>query len=206
VAIKNRCVSCDFVIEAQDAMRGREVVCPKCETPNVLRSAEDAALMADEARTRADRERRRFLEGLTRSGSHTPPSSEAAPAWSPPDDAARGLAALAGRRLKDVSVYLLAIAYLVLVLAFATALTVVAGTELQPVWKAFAFLGGATAGVGAFVLLKFASDAVRALADVTDLLRSVDVRLEKLEEAKAPREVTPTAQGRAAAVSERSAG
>ncbi|MBX3471980.1 MAG: hypothetical protein KF878_34440 [Planctomycetes bacterium] len=187
MAIKNRCVACDFVIEGDDAMRGREVVCPKCETLNVMRSAEDAARMREDDQVQLDHERRRFLERLARPGAASAGSaSSAAPAaWSPPDDAARGLAVLAARRLKDVSVYVLAVAYLVLVLAFVIAGLLVIGTELPPIWKAFGFLAGATAGVVVFVVLKFTSDAVRALADVTDLLRSLDVRLERLEEVQA---------------------
>ncbi|MCO5171182.1 MAG: hypothetical protein M9894_33170 [Planctomycetes bacterium] len=179
MAIKNRCVACDFVIEADDAMRGREVVCPKCETLNVMRSAEDAARMRRDDQVQLDQERRRFLERLARPAA---PGGAVPAAWSPPDDAARGLAVLAGRRLKDVSVYVLALAYLVLVLAFVIAGLLVIGTELPPIWKAFGFLAGATTGVVVFVIFKFTSDAVRALADVTDLLRSLDVRLERLEE------------------------
>jgi hypothetical protein len=183
VAIKNRCVACDFVIEADDALRGREVVCPKCETLNVLRSADDVERMRHADRERVDLERRRFLEQLGgRAASGAAPRPAAPAPVSPADDAARGLAALAGRRLKDVSVYVLALAYLVLVLAFVAAGLVVVGTGLPPIWKAFGFLAAATSGVVVFVAFKFSSDAVRALADTTDLLRSVDLRLERLEE------------------------
>ncbi len=189
MAIKNRCVACDFVIEADDALRGREVVCPGCETLNVLRSAEDVERMRDADRERIDRERRRFLDGLGRGASGAAARASAAGALPArgDDDAARGLAALAGRRLKDVSVYVLALAYLVLVLAFVCAGLLVAGTGLPPIWKAFGFLAAATAGVIVFVVFKFSSDAVRALADATDLLRSVDVRLERVEETLEPR-------------------
>lgn len=185
MAIKNRCVACDFVIEADDALRGREVVCPKCETLNVLRSADDVERMRHADRERVDLERRRFLEqlgGRAPSGAAPRPAAGAPAPVSPADDAARGLAALAGRRLKDVSVYVLALAYLVLVLAFVAAGLVVVGTGLPPIWKAFGFLAAATSGVVVFVAFKFSSDAVRALADTTDLLRSVDLRLERLEE------------------------
>jgi hypothetical protein len=187
MAIKNRCVACDFVIEAADAMRGREVVCPKCETKNVLRSAEDAARMADVDRRQADQERRRFLEGLARTGATARPAGDGRPRSAalgeaaPDGDAARGLAALAGRRLKDVSVYLLAMAYLLLLPALAGAFLLLAG-PLSPVWKAVGFLAASLLGVILFVVLKFTSDGVRALADLTDLLRAVDVRLERLEE------------------------
>lgn len=193
MAIKNRCVACDFVIEADDALRGREVVCPKCETLNVLRSQDDVERMRAADRERVDLERQRFLRQLSgRSGSgaaprpSTPASTEGT--WSAPtdDDAARGLAVLAGRRLKDVSVYVLALAYFVLMLAFVSAGLLVVGTGLPPIWKAFGFLAAATAGVVVFVVFKFSSDAVRALADATDLLRSVDVRLERVEEALEP--------------------
>lgn len=196
MAIKNRCVACDFVIEADDALRGREVVCPRCETLNVLRSNDDVERMRAADRERVDRERQRFLQQLgsrSASGAVPRPSATPAPAtsWSAPtdDDAARGLAALAGRRLKDVSVYVLALAYLVLMMAFVSAGLLVVGTGLPPIWKAFGFLAAATAGVVVFVVFKFSSDAVRALADATDLLRSIDVRLERVEEALEPRSV-----------------
>lgn len=193
MSIKNRCVACDFVIEAPDALRGHEVVCPKCETLNVLRSPGEAQ-QADSARL--DQERRRFLERLAGSGG-TPPVPAGAPATrAPVDDAPRGLAVLAGRRLKDVSVYILGMAYLLLALAFVAAGILVAGTGVPPVWKAFAFLAIALGGVLLFVLLKFASDSVRALADVTDLLRSIDVRLERIEELQDAQEVAQTAAAR----------
>lgn len=187
MVIKNRCVACDFVIEADDAMRGHEVVCPNCETLNVLRSADDFSHLREVDRARLDGERRRFLDRLGEGGGARPAPSGGQP-WaagaSAEDDAARGLAVLAGRRLKDVSVYVLALAYLVLVLAFVSAALLVVGTALEPILKAFGFLAAATAGVIVFVAFKFASDAVRALADVTDLLRSIDVRLEQVEEGR----------------------
>lgn len=211
MTIKNRCVACDFVIEAADALRGREVVCSKCETVNVLRSAEDAALMAGEARVRTDREKRRFLDQLSSRGGPRPasgagPTSSAAPSSLLPDDAARSLSVLAGRRLKDVSVYVLALAYVILVLAFLIAGVVAFGTGLEPIWKAFGFLAAATTGVVVFVVLKFSSDLVRALADLTDLLRSIDVRLELMEEAQAPKALVAEAAGVITAPGEREVG
>lgn len=188
MAIKNRCVACDFVIEADDALRGREVVCPRCETLNVLRSPDDIARQHEADQARMDLERRRFLERLSSSGAGSRAGVAGVGAAQVPadDEAARGLAVLAGRRLKDISVYVLALAYFVLVLAFVCAGLLVVGTDLAPIWKAFGFLAAATAGVVVFVVFKFASDSVRALADATDLLRSLDVRLERVEEAVAP--------------------
>ena len=207
MTIKNRCVACDFVIEAADGLRGREVVCSKCETVNVLRSAEDAALMAGEARVRADRDKRRFLEQLAGRGAAARSPSDARPIdASPPDDAARGLSVLAGRRLKDVSVYVLALGYVILVLAFLIAGVVAFGTGLEPIWKAFGFLAAATTGVIVFVALKFSSDLVRALADLTDLLRSIDVRLELLEQAKEPKAVVTEGAAGARATAEQEVG
>lgn len=209
MTIKNRCVACDFVIEAADALRGREVVCSKCETVNVLRSVEDAALMASDARAQADRDKRRFLEQLASRGSaprYASSGGAGSASIAAPDDAARSLSVLAGRRLKDVSVYVLALAYVVLVLAFLTAGVVAFGTGLEPIWKAFGFLAAATTGVFGFVVLKFSSDLVRALADLTDLLRSIDVRLELLEEAKAPKALVAEGAGAVVASGEREVG
>jgi hypothetical protein len=209
VTIKNRCVACDFVIEAADALRGREVICSKCETVNVLRSAEDAALMASDARAQADRDKRRFLEQLASRGNaprYTGSSGAGSTSIAAPDDAARSLSVLAGRRLKDVSVYVLALAYVILVLAFLIAGVVAFGTGLEPIWKAFGFLAAATTGVVVFVSLKFSSDLVRALADLTDLLRSIDVRLELLEEAKAPKALVAEGAGAVVASGEREVG
>lgn len=207
MTIKNRCVACDFVIEAADALRGREVVCSKCETVNVLRSAEDAALMASDARAQADRDKRRFLEQLaSRGNAPRYTGSGGGTSLAAPDDAARSLSVLAGRRLKDVSVYVLALAYVILVLAFLTAGVVAFGTGLEPIWKAFGFLAAATTGVFGFVVLKFSSDLVRALADLTDLLRSIDVRLELLEEAKAPKALVAEGAGAVVASGEREVG
>jgi phage FluMu protein Com len=208
VAIQNRCVACDFVIEASDAMRGREVVCPKCETLNVLRSASDVSLMTHDESVRLEQERRRFMERLSGPSSSTIPAAPPArSAPSPaPDDAARGLAALAGRRLKDVSVYVLGMAYLLLATSFVLAGLLVAGTALQPVWKAFAFLGVSLGGVIVFVVLKFTSDSVRALADVTDLLRSIDVRLERVEELQDSQRVMQAAAARDEAAAQQGVG
>lgn len=209
MTIKNRCVACDFVIEAADALRGREVICSKCETVNVLRSVEDAALMAGEARVRVDRDKRRFLEQLSaRAGAARPTGAAAGASGSGPvpDDAARSISVLAGRRLKDVSVYVLALAYVILVLAFLCAGVVAFGTGLEPIWKAFGFLAAATSGVVVFVVLKFSSDLVRALADLTDLLRSIDVRLELLEEARASHAFVAEGAGSGVAAGEREVG
>jgi phage FluMu protein Com len=195
VSIKNRCLRCDFVIEAPEAMRGREVVCPKCEAVNLLRTAEDAQLIAAEARIESAHEKQRFLDGLSRRNPE-PPRSDArrgasSAAWAPAIEQgeAQGVAVLAGARLKDVSIYLLGLAYLLLTLALLLGGVLVAGSALAPSWKAFGFLASAMVGVFLFVFLKFLSDAVRALADLADLGRSIDARLQGLVEQGAPVQV-----------------
>lgn len=181
--LRNRCVRCDYVIEATDDKLGNEVVCPECEATNVLRS--EAEFRRQEA-IRLARERERFLHALSTSrarpvSARLPRTTEAG--WSPgtEDYSGHGLAILATRRLKDISVYLLVAAYLFPALALAPAVLVVfAG---QPgIWSAIAFLLGSLVGVFAFIFFKFMSDTVRALADVTDLARTIDGRLAVLTE------------------------
>lgn len=196
MSIKNRCLRCDFVIEAPEAMRGREVVCPKCEAVNLLRTAEDAQLIAAEARLESAREKERFLDGLARRDAPRPPSPRAA-SWSPAVEQGevQGVAVLAGARLKDVSIYLLGLAYLLLTLALLLGGVLVVGSALAPSWKAFGFLSSAMVGVFLFVFLKFLSDAVRALADLADLGRSIDARLQGLVEQSAPVQVPAATDG-----------
>jgi phage FluMu protein Com len=187
VAIKNRCVACDFVIEAPDAMRGREVVCPKCEVVNKLRAQEDVITAERDTRRRTEEERERFMRALSGSGGTPRPegsSSPAAPTWSAPAEASpvHGLALLAGQRLKDISTYLLGLAYLILGLGLLAGLALGFGAEVSIAWRAVGFLSIASAALFVYALLKFLSDAVRALADLTDLGRSIDARLAALAE------------------------
>lgn len=190
VALKNRCQACDFVIEAADAQRGQEVLCPKCGAPNVLRTPEEAKLAAAEAHLARTRERQRFLEGLSRAG----PRRDADPGWSAPVE--RGLeaaplgdagvlAALAGQRLKDVSTWLAGLGYLILGLFVVLGGVFAAGSTLDTAWKLFGLLGLTLVGVVLFVFLKFLADTTRALADLADLGRSLEARLGALGDAVA---------------------
>ncbi len=177
MSIKNRCVACDFVIEAPDAMRGQEVVCPKCEAVNLLRTADEARLQAAQVELERTREKERFLERLGQAGDR-PPAGPGAPGGRDDlGDLDLGLAALAGQRLKDVADYLLVFAYVVLGLALSLSGVVVLLAELELAWKVFGFLAAALVGLFLFLFLKFMSDATRALADLSDLARAIDRRL-----------------------------
>lgn len=170
------------MIEAPDELRGQETVCPNCDATNVLRSIEDVALAEERERVAREAERRRFLGNLARA--HGPGRGGEAPAGSIPLPPAlgSGLAIQAGRRLQDISVYLLGFAYLFLILSLVLALVLVVGTPLSLAWKAVAALSAVLGGILAFVFLKFASDGVRALADATELLRSLEHRVSQLHE------------------------
>lgn len=181
LALQNRCVSCDYVIEAPDELRGQETVCPNCDASNVLRSAEDVALAEERERAARDAERRRFMGHLARArGPSRPAAAEVAPPLVP--TMGGGLAIQAAKRLQDMSVYLLGFAYLFLILSLVLALVLVVGTPLSLAWKGVAVLSTVLAGLLAFIFLKFGSDAVRALADATELLRSVEHRVTQIQE------------------------
>ncbi len=219
VALKNRCQACDFVIEAPDVMRGQEVVCPQCAATNILRSPEDAQLAIAEAALARARERQRFLDGLgkTASGNAGRPSG-CGPVSGSGSSVSRvagssanltglhggGLAALAGQRLKDVSTYLLAGAYIHLAAAITLGVAFAAGSTATFAWKLFGVLAGSLVGLGLFLFLKFLSDALRALADLADLGRSIDARLERLEPIERVSQAAPGAD-RPVQVAERAA-
>lgn len=170
--IKNRCASCDEVIEAPDDQAGREAVCPGCGAANVLRRP-----------GRAAGERARFLDGLARASRGARP--DAADDVTLPieqGEPPRGLGLQTGQRLKDISLYLLGFAYLFLLLSIVLAGILALGTGLGLAWKAFALLASALVGVFLFIVLKFMSDGMRALADASELLRSVEHRLAVLAE------------------------
>jgi hypothetical protein len=94
--------------------------------------------------------------------------------------AAQDLALLAGRRLKDSSVYLLFFGYVLLLMALAAALAIVFWAEVPFAWKALGVASSTFFGVTVFVVFKLISDTVQALADLTDLGRSIDQRLAEL--------------------------
>lgn len=184
MVLQNRCISCDFVIEAPDELRGQETVCPNCDATNLLRSLEDVAAAEVEDRARREAERARFLGSLDGARTRTPSPPVVRDPMQLAGDAvaSRGLAIEAGRRLQDISVYLLGFAYLFLILSLVLALVLVVGTSLSLPWKGVSVLGSALVGLLAYVLFKFASDGVRALADATELLRSVEHRVAALQE------------------------
>jgi hypothetical protein len=177
-------VACDHVIEAPDHMRGHELACPSCEATNVLHSPGDEARSERAEEDSRKEERERFLRGLARArGQARPPSATwsafVAPVEGNPD---RSLSLQAAQRLKDISVYLVGFAYLLLLIPILLGGVVAMGTGWSVSWKAFALLGCALAGVFSFVFLKFMSDAVRAVADLTELGRSIESRLQLLTE------------------------
>lgn len=172
MTIRFRCVRCDHVIEASDAMAGQETVCPGCEATNVLRAPEEEAVEA----ARREAEHRRFLDGLAR----RPRNGDG---WQAPIEtlAAGDLATLAAHRLKDISVYLLVFAYLIPLLPLGAGTVLLAG-DLPWWWKTFAFLSGLLAGALIYLFFKFMSDVIRAQADLTDLGRSIEHRLAQVEQ------------------------
>ncbi len=172
--LKNRCVRCDHVIEAPEEQRGTVVVCPRCEATNVLRSPEDEAVDTE-------RERGEFLRRLGGGG-----TAADAGGWLAPVEAgahSSDLVLLAGRRLKDVSDYLLVFAYGLLAVATGGGVLVAVWGGLPRVWAATAFLAAVFLGALVFVTFKFMSDAARALADLGALGRAVEARLSRVEQA-----------------------
>ena len=89
-------------------------------------------------------------------------------------------AQLAGRRLKDVSVYLVFFAYALLLTSLGGALAIVFWLKVALAWKVAAAVSCTFCGVSVFVVFKLLSDTVHAIADLTDLGRSIDQRLERL--------------------------
>jgi hypothetical protein len=168
--LRNRCVNCDQVIEAPLSQRGKETACPHCEATNVLLAPEDVERGGNEA------ERDRFLAALAA-------RRQGGPARSPGAGPTQGgeMALLAARRLKDISVYLVAFAYALLLLTLGLGLGLALLLDAPPVWRGFALGSGVLLGVVLFVALKAISDTVQALADLTDLGRSLDVRLDALQ-------------------------
>jgi hypothetical protein len=179
------------VIEAPDELRDQETACPNCDATNLLRAPEDVTAALEREEVARAAERTRFLGQLDR----VPPSGSR-PAVAPARDpligldgaSARGLSIQAARRLQDISVYLLGFAYMFLILSLVLALMVVVGTDMTLTWKGVAVVGSAFVGLLAYIFLKFASDAVRALADATELLRSVEHRVAWLAEKNATAE------------------
>ena len=129
-----------------------------------------------------ERERQRFLTALSRPQSSG--GGEAPPSWQPPIEAHGGhLALLAARRLKDISVYLLFFAFLLAILSSGLGVLLGVWGDLPGVWAPFAIVSGVFLGLLCFLFFKFMSDTVRALADLSDLARSLEVRMSHMSEA-----------------------
>ncbi len=181
MTLKNRCVTCDHVIEAPDSMRGREIACPRCEATNVLLSAEDARRRTTNSEDDHERARQSFLNSLESRRKTKSGAAQRRPSAVLVDSLAiQDKALLAGRRLKDISVYLVFFAYALLLISLGGALAVVFWANLALAWKVAAAVSCAFCGVSVFVVLKLLSDTVQALADLTELGRSVDQRLEQI--------------------------
>ena len=117
-------------------------------------------------------ERDRFMAALDRRGSTQGVQWDA-----PVELGGHSMALLAARRLKDISVYLLFFAFVLLLLPVGLGVALVVAGELPGIWSSFAFVAGVFIGVLCFLFFKFMSDTVRALADITDLARSLEARV-----------------------------
>jgi hypothetical protein len=155
------------------------MVCPNCEATNVLLSAEDAAKQGEQLSLERERERREFLDALSRV--RGTPSYGSGGYRTPIEGGQSDLALMAARRLKDVSVYLLAFAYLLLLIPVVLGFCLFMWAGLPGLWGGFAFGTGVFVGATVFIVFKYMSDTVRALADLTDLQRGVDARLADLQ-------------------------
>ena len=95
---------------------------------------------------------------------------------------------VAASRLDDASLILLAFAYLTGALALATGAVPLVAGSLALEWKILSTIAGVLAGAVLFVTLKYASEGMRALADVARTAARVE---ERLQTATASRQVTP---------------
>jgi hypothetical protein len=86
---------------------------------------------------------------------------------------------VAASRLEDASLVLLAFAYLTGALAVVTGFTPLLAGQLAVEWKALAALSGVLAGAVLFVTLKYASEGMRALADVARAAARMEERLDR---------------------------
>lgn len=121
-------------------------------------------------------ERDRFMAALDRRGGGAPTST-----WEAPVELGNhSMALLASRRLKDISVYLLFFAFVLLLLSVGLGVALGVGGGLPGMWAPFAFVAGVFVGVLCFLFFKFMSDTVRALADITDLARNLEARVTQM--------------------------
>lgn len=124
-------------------------------------------------------ERDRFMAALDRQrGQDTGQTWEA-----PVELAGHHMALMASRRLKDISDYLLFFAVVLAILAVGLGVLLALAGGLPGMWSPFALVSGVFVGVLCFLFFKFMSDTVRALADITDLARSLEARVTQLADA-----------------------
>lgn len=115
-------------------------------------------------------------------GASSEPAAQTA--WQPPIEAqGHHLALLATRKLKEISLYLLIFAVLLPTLAIGAGVMLAVWGDLPGVWGPFAFVAGAFVGLLSFLFFKFMSDTVRALADLSDLARGLEVQMSFMSEA-----------------------
>jgi len=81
-----------------------------------------------------------------------------------------------------MSDYLVGFGLILLTLASVTGLVLAFGSELAGVWRVFGFLASTLVGVFMYVFLKCVADSMRALADVGELGRSLEHRLQAIQE------------------------
>lgn len=121
-------------------------------------------------------ERGRFLAALDRERG----SAEEATWEAPIELGGHQVALLAARRLKDISVYLLFFAFVLLILAVGLGVMLSLGGGLPGMWSPFAMVAGMFVGVLCFLFFKFMSDTVRALAELSDLGRSLEAQVAQI--------------------------
>lgn len=99
---------------------------------------------------------------------------------------------VAASRLEDASLVLLAFAYLTGALAVLTGVAPLFAGNLAIEWKVVVVLAGVLAGAVLFVTLKYASEGMRALADVARAAARMEERLQATAAKELPvREATP---------------
>jgi pilus assembly protein TadC len=146
-----------------------------------------------EEKTTRRLERDRFLAainaggpsgGSSSAGSRSAAPQQEAEQWQAPIEVGlhQHMALLAARRLRDISLYLLFFAFLLLTMAVGLGVSMALWGQLPGAWGPFSFVAGAFVGVLTFLFFKFMSDTVRALADLCDLARGLDVRVGHMAE------------------------
>jgi hypothetical protein len=106
---------------------------------------------------------------------------------------------VAAARREDASLVRLAVAYLTGALAVTTGVAPLFAGQLAIEWKVLAVLAGVLAGAVLFVSLKYASEGMRALADVARAAARVEEKLERqlpaVRQAAAPQGVPSRESG-----------